>query len=313
MGGAHGADLYAVKPDDWTFSLAGITAASPRSKDSNGRILKELEQHGYLRRVRDYGHGKLGGMIYEIYEEPFQPMEEPEITAPEKPVQLESRAKARNITAPGNAVQQNPAKENQDTVSGSPQPFQETAIPEIPAQQFAPQSFPTRRSQPLLSTELTKTERTKTEKRKVGIARDQSIYQSLGSIEECEQVIRDNLSYPLLCEEYGSELVDCAVNLIVDTLISKREFIPLGGDLVPAPAVQRRLMNLEKEHLEYVFDCMKKTSGKIHNIRSYLMKALYNAPTTMDAYYAAEVNHDFSRENTSSKKSVRPWKWTARI
>ena len=45
-------------------------------------------------------------------------------------------------------------------------------------------------------------------------------------------------------------------------------------------------------HVEYVFDCLDNNTTKVRNIKSYLLAALYNAPTTMDSYYRAEVNHD---------------------
>ena len=32
--------------------------------------------------------------------------------------------------------------------------------------------------------------------------------------------------------------------------------------------------------------------GKVKNIKKYLLAALFNAPSTMNGYYQAEVNHD---------------------
>ena len=32
--------------------------------------------------------------------------------------------------------------------------------------------------------------------------------------------------------------------------------------------------------------------SKIYNIKKYLLAALFNAPSTIDSYYKAEVNHD---------------------
>ena len=37
---------------------------------------------------------------------------------------------------------------------------------------------------------------------------------------------------------------------------------------------------------------MRKTTTKIVNIKKYMLAALFNAPTTIDGYYRAEVNHD---------------------
>ena len=49
---------------------------------------------------------------------------------------------------------------------------------------------------------------------------------------------------------------------------------------------------MEQQHIEYVLDCMKKNTTKVRNIRGYLLTALYNAPTTIEHYYQAAVQHD---------------------
>ena len=53
------------------------------------------------------------------------------------------------------------------------------------------------------------------------------------------------------------------------------------------------MQKLDYSHLEYVFDCLRKNTTKIRNIRAYLLTALYNAPATINNYYQAEVQHDF--------------------
>ena len=45
-------------------------------------------------------------------------------------------------------------------------------------------------------------------------------------------------------------------------------------------------------HVEYVLECMAKNTTKVQNIKKYLLAALFNAPSTIDGYYRAEVNHD---------------------
>ena len=38
--------------------------------------------------------------------------------------------------------------------------------------------------------------------------------------------------------------------------------------------------------------CLETNTTKVKNIRKYLLAALFNAPTTIDGYYQAEVNHN---------------------
>ena len=61
---------------------------------------------------------------------------------------------------------------------------------------------------------------------------------------------------------------------------------------IPAEVVKSRLLKLNSTHIQYVFDCIDKNTTKVRNIRGYLLTTLYNAPTTIDHYYRAEVNHD---------------------
>lgn len=53
-----------------------------------------------------------------------------------------------------------------------------------------------------------------------------------------------------------------------------------------------RLLKLDGDHIRFVFDCLRDNTTQIRNIRQYLLATLYNAPATMESYYAAQVNHD---------------------
>ena len=48
-------------------------------------------------------------------------------------------------------------------------------------------------------------------------------------------------------------------------------------------------------------DCMRKNTSKIHNIKKYLLAALFNAPSTISGYYQAEVNHDLPQYAANDK------------
>jgi peptide methionine sulfoxide reductase MsrA len=64
-------------------------------------------------------------------------------------------------------------------------------------------------------------------------------------------------------------------------------------------------MKIDASMVEYVFECMKKNPTKIRNIKSYLKTALYNSVSTVDAYYAAEVNHDLYGQKNN--KTAAAW------
>ncbi len=62
-------------PDNWNFSETGLTKVVSDGRDSIRSAIKELEGAGYLHRERIREKGKMGKMIYHIYETPFKPIE----------------------------------------------------------------------------------------------------------------------------------------------------------------------------------------------------------------------------------------------
>lgn len=66
----------------------------------------------------------------------------------------------------------------------------------------------------------------------------------------------------------------------------------IGGEDYPREVVKNRLLKINGEHIGYVIDCLKENTTKVRNIRAYLLTSLYNAPTTINSYYTALVNHD---------------------
>ena len=105
-------------------------------------------------------------------------------------------------------------------------------------------------------------------------------------------IIKENIEYDFLVPRYGQERMDETVELMLETVLSRRPYIRIAGDDFPREVVRSRFLKINSGHLEYVFDCIDKNVTKVNNIKAYLLAALYNAPATMDSYYRAEVNHD---------------------
>ena len=58
-------------PEDWDYSIAGLTTLSKDGKDSVMSALNELERFGYLQRTRVTDEkGKFAGYDYDIFEQP---------------------------------------------------------------------------------------------------------------------------------------------------------------------------------------------------------------------------------------------------
>ena len=104
----------------------------------------------------------------------------------------------------------------------------------------------------------------------------------------------DQLSMDLLKKDYpyDSEMLDNILELIVETVCTKRPLIRIGAEERPAEIVRSRFMKLNVEHIRYVMDCFKENTTKIRNSRQYILSPIYNAQTTIDTYEDALVRHD---------------------
>jgi hypothetical protein len=275
-------------PDEWNYSTRGLAAICKEGVDAIGAALKELEACGYILRSQLRGdRGRIMDTEYVIYE---KPQDKPEREPPKKP----------NIQAfsPHTGF---PYMENPDTVNpDTDNPDTEEPDTENPAQYNTYQS----------STHKPNKEKSRT---------DPSIHPSMSAetpdaipereaapsllsrpdrmdgmdlVDQYRSMILDNIGYDSLVEQYGRERLDAIVELMLETVLSKRNFIRIAGDEYPGEIVRSRLLKVTSAHVQYVFDALDKNTGKIRNIKAYLLTALYNAPVTCDQYYRAEVNHD---------------------
>ena len=110
-------------------------------------------------------------------------------------------------------------------------------------------------------------------------------------------LIQENIDYDLLLQEhpYDAETLEGYVDMMVEICCSRRDFTHIGGNELPTGVVKSRFLKLNKEHIEYVLECMSKNTSLIRNIKAYTLAALYNAPATMSQYYASQVNHDMAQ------------------
>ena len=109
------------------------------------------------------------------------------------------------------------------------------------------------------------------------------------------ELIKENISYDhhMKYDGYGEkELYEELFGIICEVVCVKRKSIRVAGEDYPYELVKSRFLKLNSSHLEYVIGCMKETTTKITNIKSYMITALYNAPATINHFYQQEVQHD---------------------
>lgn len=103
------------------------------------------------------------------------------------------------------------------------------------------------------------------------------------------EIIKENIEYEYRTEK---EKINEIVEIILDVICSTKATIRVNGEDMPHEVVKSRFLKLDSSHIDYVLTSLKKNTSEVRNIRAYLITALYNAPTTIDGYYTALVNHD---------------------
>ena len=108
------------------------------------------------------------------------------------------------------------------------------------------------------------------------------------------KLIRENIDYDslVIVYSYDRELIDGIVDLILETVLCRQEYILIASNQYPASVVKSKFLKLNYSHIEYVLSCLRRNTSKVNNIKKHLLAALLNAPSTIDGYYQAEVQHD---------------------
>ena len=117
------------------------------------------------------------------------------------------------------------------------------------------------------------------------------------SVEEMQSyrdLVLENIEYNHLCREFTTyrEDLDEIVELIVETVCARRKTTRIAGADFPHEVVRSRFLKLDSSHIEFVMECLHNNTTEIRNMKQYLLTVLFNAPTTMNNHYTAQVNHD---------------------
>lgn len=338
-------------PEDWQYSVKGLTAIVKEGESAVKSALQELEQHGYLRRTEIRTEsGKFQGLEYIFLEYPGQLEDLHNPNGQEQTIQNMQKKMAQKmqintqngwnntyetlgkaaiidinqpgVTYPTTEKRQlktlqveNPLTENQQSKT----PRVENPLTENQHDENTAGGKSTCRKSTVEKPEVENPTADKPiadNRRQIikDINKDIyiSIYQSNHNIPQIEKrlidqidvmetyrdMIRNNIGYATFsAAEKGK--VDDLVNLMVETLMlqdSENKTIRIAGEKKPVSVVKSVFLNLDMSHIRYVLESLNNTTSHITNIKSYLLTALYNAPLTINNYYQAKVNHDFSAD-----------------
>ena len=117
--------------------------------------------------------------------------------------------------------------------------------------------------------------------------------------------IQGNIDYEGLIWDHpcDADIFDGYVELMVEAACSTKEAVRICGQDIPTALVRSRFLKLEREHVEYVRDCLCSATSTIGNIKAYTLAALYNAPATMGQYYVSLVSRDMSTRQSEVQPS----------
>ena len=250
-------------PEECDYTTKGLARICKDGVDSVCAGVRELEEHGYVirQRVRN-PNGQLGAIEYTILEQPRPP-------------------------EPGKPERENPVLDN---------PEQAYPVLEEPEQGNPAQLNTNRSSKEKSKKDLSSTEGSnpvlsspKAPRGSDGMGRDW-----MRERESYRELILENIEYDYLIQSHqlDRDRLDELVELMVDTVCSRRETIRIAGDDYPAEVVKSRFLKLDSSHIEYVLDRMRENTTYVRDIKKYLLAALYNAPATIGSYYTSLVSHD---------------------
>ena len=260
-------------PEDWDYTLAGLSHINREKIDAIREAVKELEKAGYIVRSRERDEkGRLRGADYIIYEQPQLPEEQPPTL--DYPTLENPTLDNPTLEKP---TLENPTQLNKEILS------KEQSITDVSITHSIP--IPSLNPFPLDGSAAAEPPERKGTEAKTNSA-----------VEIYREIIKDNIEYDFLLREkpLDKDRLNEIVDLMLETVCTARKKIRIAGDDYPAELVKAKFMKLNSSHIEFVLDCLQQNTTKIRNIKQYLRAALFNAPSTIDSYYTALVAHDMA-------------------
>ena len=208
-------------PEDWDYTLAGLSHINREKIDAIREAVKELEKAGYIVRSRERDEkGRLRGADYVIYEQPQPPtsdlptLENPTLDNPtlEKPTQEKPTL-------------ENPTQLNKDISSKEQSITDLSSTHSIPFHSLNPLPYEQDEA-------ATPPERKRTEAK------------TNSAIEIYREIIKDNIDYDILIQDpkMDKDRLDEIVEIMLETVCTARKTIRIAGDDYPAELVKFQLI-----------------------------------------------------------------------
>ena len=276
-------------PDNWDFSIEGISGKCKESKDCIAKAINELIDAGYVIRTKTRGaDGRITKWDYEVFEEPY--------IVNEQNTNIEKPCNEENDTA--FSYVESVSQDNLDVGETEDEtPVLENPVLDNPSMEIPSEDIPEEESEDTYNTIINKKENNNilfSNIQSNPISSKRKLRFDMSEIELKRYTVEENIDYDILIERFPNRkaMIDEIVDLMVEVLCSNREFITIASDTHPIEQVKERFESIDSGHIEYILECLDKTTTDIRNIKQYLLSVIFNAPQTMDNYYTAAVKHD---------------------
>ena len=294
-------------PDDWDFTLQGLAACCKEGVDAIRQAVRELEDNGYLRRIRiRKANGRLSCQTYDIFEQPQREGSTAPINANKsscacsRSVHTESSSDSTEASLSDDngtfSIPDISVIEDHNGCVGVDIPTDNAPMLEEPIQEKSMLGNPMLDNPTQINTnkQITNQQRTKEQNTNPIYSCNALSYQSYqsNSVEYLRDEIRNQIGYYCLAQEYGNAPLDEIVELMLEVSLSTKSSMLIAGDHYPIILVKSRFASLTSLHIIYVFNRLKEQVQPISNMHSYLLSTLFRAPTTIDSYYNAKIRHD---------------------
>lgn len=240
-------------PDDWDYSLKGLTVGCKDGLDSVRTAVLELEEHGYVRRqkVRN-AKGQIIDYDYQVYESP---------------------------------VEDTPAVPGKEDGPSDP------SASKSPKSRMKPCSSPFLDFPNLAEPNLEKATQQNTKRQSTNLSGQTAETEDFDQMAtRVRAEFREKLEIDILAKRYAPEMLQELLDNIVEMYCCPLRTQYIGKQAQTTKAIRLRLDKLTSQHVEYIFDVMANTTQPIKNIMAYLRTTILNAPTTMEHYYQAQGN-----------------------
>lgn len=267
-------------PDNWKFSIKGLSKILPDGVTKISTALKNLEAKHYLIRRRIYTNGKISDWEY-IFSDERMTVNENRFGKEngENSLEYSDNLDLDNLDSENlNQGLQNSENRSAYKINNNQENINQRNMDQLSINQSAEtQSFQQSPIDMIDGFEKRNQSRTATEL----YVKEQIEYDWY---KDFFSKVTDNSMQRSENTTFASNIgeVDMLVGIIVDTICSEKEYIRIGKEDMPNCIVESRFKKLEMKHIEYVLKCLMLTVKNIKNPKSYITTALYNATFTCD-------------------------------